>query len=109
IAEGRRPLEHRLDFRPPLRLRISRGYIGLGMGGYVGTIVLVTLLLLALAWWALTASGLTTGWRALLALAGLVPATDVATALVNRAVSRFIGAVSLPALELTAGIPSSLR
>ena len=56
IAEGRRALERTIGFRPPPRLRISRFNIRLGIGGYVGAILLVTAVLLALALWALSPS-----------------------------------------------------
>ena len=42
IAEGRYALERTIGFRPPPRLRISRFNIRLGIGGYVGAILLVT-------------------------------------------------------------------
>src|SRR5690606_21545202 len=87
IAGGRAALEQTLGFRPPLRLRISRYGIRLGLGGYVGAITLVAALLLALALRVLTGPGVGAGWLALFAVIAFVPATEVATALVNRALS----------------------
>ena len=49
------------------------------------------------------------GWLTLLAIIGFIPATEVATALVNRVVTCSFGAVTLPGLELTDGVPPSLR
>ena len=46
IAEGRRALERTIAFRPSPQLRFSRFNIRLGIGGYVGAILLVTVLLL---------------------------------------------------------------
>ena len=46
---------------------------------------------------------------ALLALLGLIPAVDVAVALVNRAVTRGFGATMLPGLALRDGVPAHLR
>ena len=109
IAGGRRALERAIEFRPPPRLRIGRFSIRLGIGGYVGAILLVTTLLLAFALWALSAPGLEAGWLALFALTGFLPATEVATALVNRAITWCFGAITLPGLELKAGVPLSLR
>ncbi|SEI89507.1 cyclic beta-1,2-glucan synthetase [Azotobacter beijerinckii] len=109
IAEGRRALERRLGFRPPLRLRIRRCNIGLGIGGYAGAILVLTLLLLGLALWALSIPGLAPGWLAPLALVGALPASEVATALVNRAITWCCGATLLPGIELKAGVPPSLR
>jgi hypothetical protein len=109
IAEGRRVLERTIGFRPPPRLRISRFNVRLGLGGYAGAILLVTILMLALALWALAVPGLHGGWLALFAVPGFLPATEVATALVNRAITWNFGAITLPGLELTAGVPQSLR
>ncbi len=57
-----------------------------GILGYVGAILAVTGLLLVLAVWAL---GLATpsAWLALWTVAAILPATEVAKALVNRAVT----------------------
>ncbi len=109
IAEGRPALERTIRFRPPPRLRISRFNIRLGIGGYVGAILFVTTALLALALSALSITGLGVGGLSLFALIGFLPATEVATALVNRAVTWSFGAMTLPGLELTAGVPQSLR
>ncbi|MDP3815755.1 GH36-type glycosyl hydrolase domain-containing protein, partial [Pseudomonas sp.] len=109
IAEGRLALERRIGFRPPLGLRIRRGNIRLGMSGYVGSIVSLASLLLALALYSLAPASLPLGWLLALALVGFLPATEVATALVNRAVSAGFGAMSLPGLELSEGVPHALR
>ena len=106
IAEGRRTLEGMIGFRPPLRLRINRFNVRLGIGGYVGAILAVAMALTALALWSLAVP---VGYAVGLALLGFLPATEVATALVNRAVTRTFGSISLPGLELTDGVPHSLR
>src|SRR3990167_1477881 len=109
IAEGRRALEQAIGFKPPVRLRFSRLKIRLGIGGYVGSILLLAAALLALALWTLSMPGVTTGWLLLLAVLGFLPATEVATALVNRTVTWSFGAMTLPGLELTNGVPQVLR
>ncbi|WP_426990865.1 GH36-type glycosyl hydrolase domain-containing protein [Cupriavidus sp. 30B13] len=112
IAEGRLALERAIGFRPPARLRFSRLNIALGIGGYVGAILLTTLAVLAAFLWVLAAVSepvLAGGWLALLGALGFVPASEVATTLVNRAMAWSFGASLLPGLELTAGVPSSLR
>jgi cyclic beta-1,2-glucan synthetase len=107
IAEGRRSLERTIGFRPPFSVRISRCNTALGIGGYVGASLLVTTVLLALGLSQLSMPGL--GWLVLYFLIAFLPATEVATALVNRAVTWNLGAVTLPGLELTEGVPQSLR
>ncbi|GAB6851458.1 GH36-type glycosyl hydrolase domain-containing protein [Paraburkholderia kururiensis] len=115
IAEGRRALEHALEFRPPPRLRMTRFSARLGIGGYVGTILAIAAMLVALALQALWAQWTsqpqgTDAWiLASFAVCGFLPATEIATALVNRAVTWCSGAITLPGLELTGGVPSSLR
>jgi cyclic beta-1,2-glucan synthetase len=109
IAEGRRELERTIGFKPPLRLAITRLHIRLGMAGYVAAILLVATLLLALSLWAVWQPGVDALWLALIALAAFIPATEAATALVNRMTTWSFGAVALPGLALREGVPPSLR
>jgi cyclic beta-1,2-glucan synthetase len=109
IGRGRRRLERDIRFRPPPRLRISRFNTRLGIGGYIGSILLGTAMVLAAALWALSRSGLDTGGLILFALIAFLPASEVATALINRAITWSFGATILPGLALKQGVPSSLR
>lgn len=111
IARGRRALEQCLHFRPPLRLRLNRMDAALGIGGYVGASVIVTLALLAVALWAVASAApdLGIGWLIALGLIGFLPAGEAATALVDRAVVWSFGPVALPGLELADGVPTPLR
>lgn len=109
IGDGRRALERAIDFKPPPRTRMSRFGLRLGIGGYAGAILSVTAVLLALVSWALGIHGVDAGWLALFVLLGFVPATEVAIAMVNRAVAWCFGATALPGLELADGVPQSLR
>ena len=94
IAEGRRTLERATGFRAPARLLLRRFNIRLGIAGYVGTIMVIALTLVGLAIWTLEILALALAIPLL--LAALIPATDVATALVNRAITWLFGAVTLP-------------
>ena len=107
ISEGRPKLERHIGFRVPAHLLISRFNLRLGIWGYVGAIALLSLVVLGLAFWTL---GVTApGWAALLTIAAFIPASEVATAFVNRAVTWSYGAARLPGLELKGGVPTSLR
>jgi len=108
VAEGRPALEEAIGFRAPLRLRMGRWPRRLGLGAYAGAILAVAagLLALALAW---VPAGGGAAILALWMLALLLPATEVATALVNRLAAWRLGAVPLPGLELAAGVPGALR
>lgn len=109
IAAGRPAFERAIGFRAPAPLRFSRFCIRLGIGGYTGAILLTAAALLALALWLLAASGVGAVMLALGLVLGLVPATELATTLVNRAVARNLGATPLPGLELASGVPSEWR
>lgn len=109
IGPGRRALERAIGFRAPPRLWISRCSKHLGLGGYVGALSLVTAGLLAFALWMLPAASLAPGWLVLLALIWIVPASEIASTLVNRALAGRLNATILPGLELKAGVPPSLR
>ena len=108
IAEGRPALERAIGFKPPLRLAITRFNIRMGMAGYVGAILALAALLMALSLWAVWTPA-AAGLLALLALAAFIPATEAATALVNRMVAWGFGAVALPGLALQGGVPAALR
>ncbi|SDI47251.1 GH36-type glycosyl hydrolase domain-containing protein [Salipiger marinus] len=106
IGPGRPRFERELGFRPGLRLRVARTVGRLGLPGYLGAIALATAGILALALWLSGAGGLA---LILLALTGLLAASEAGTGLVNTAVTRILRPDLLPGLDLTAGIPPSLR
>ena len=109
IAEGRPAIERAIGFRAPPRMLITRFAVRLGMRGYATAILLTTALLLVLALWVLSGSGLSRAWLVLLAAIGFLPAIDLASTLVNRAVIWNFGATRLPGLDLLAGVPESMR
>jgi cyclic beta-1,2-glucan synthetase len=109
IAEGRLQLERAIRFRPGIGLRIARFNVRLGMAGYIGWILVLTLALLAAGLWSLGGLQASLVLLALWALAAFVPATEVATALVNRGLTRSFGPLTLPALEFAAGVPAAAR
>lgn len=116
IAEGRAALERAVDFRPALRMRLARWPGFQGIAPYVAAIAVVTAVLLGLAWMVVgvLASGggrssSEAGMLALWLLALLLPASELASSLVNRLVVWRFGAVVLPGLELADGVPASLR
>jgi cyclic beta-1,2-glucan synthetase len=108
IGKGRLALERALGFRVPVTGWLARANAVVGISGYLGTIAIISAAIIALIL-ALVAgpSGRWTFWA--LALLALVPAVDAAIALVNSDVTRWFGAIILPSLELSDGVPSSLR
>jgi cyclic beta-1,2-glucan synthetase len=109
ITEGRLALEKSIGYQPPFWLRVNRLTMSVGIGGYVGAIVLVTALLLAagLAW--LNSSAITAIGLLVFALLAFIPLSEAATALVNRMIAWRFGASPLPALELLEGVATNQR
>ena len=109
LGLGRRAFEHAIGYRTPLRNWPSRFNESLGPAGYIGVVLLFTVMVLALPLLILNALAVA-GWHlAVLALLGLIPAIDLAVAAVNRGVTREFGATMLPALALRDGVPAHLR
>jgi len=109
IAGGRRAFEATVGFRAPLRSWLDRFNARIGIGGYIGSVIMVAAILLFLPLFALAGAGIGDGWLGLLVLLGLIPSIDAAMALANRSVTRGFGAMILPGLELRNGIPAHLR
>ncbi len=109
IAGGRRAFEATVGFRAPLRSWPGRFNATIGIGGYIGGVIMVAAIVLSLPLFVLAGAGIGGGWLGLLALFGLIPAIDAAMALVNRGVTREFGATILPGLELRDGVPAHLR
>jgi cyclic beta-1,2-glucan synthetase len=109
ISDGRPVLERALRVRVPLAARLRRAYVRAATRGYVGTLVLVTALILAVPLlvegdWGAAGPGLL-----VIAILALGPASDLALAIVNWAVTTVLGPRPLPRLELDEGVPSRLR
>jgi cyclic beta-1,2-glucan synthetase len=109
IARGRRAFEKELGCRVPLKTQFLRLNSNLGVMSYVWMIAAVTAMVLALALLIVAYIG-THGWQLLvLGVVGLVPASDVAVAIVNRVITQYIGGKILPGLELRTGVTPDLR
>ena len=108
IADGRPAFEATIGYRPTVASRLRRASSAAGISGYAGLVAAVTAIILvtALSW----ASQSNPWWDwMILALLGLIPASDAAMALVNCGATNRIAATALPGLELAEGVPSSLR
>ncbi|MGV8856320.1 MAG: GH36-type glycosyl hydrolase domain-containing protein [Devosia sp.] len=109
IAQGRPALERSIGFRPSVQLSFSRAFGRAGIRGYSAAISVLTVALLGLFGWLLSGVGLTGSLLYPFLVLALLPASDLATSLINRAVGMGVGAVTLPGLDLSAGVPPSLR
>src|SRR5216110_2098143 len=108
IAKGRRALELALGFRAPVTRRLFRAYVASATPGYLGTIVILSGLILALPLFHAALSGAGPLSLLLLALLAAVPASDLVIAFVNRWVPVLLPPRVLPRLELRDGVPVTL-
>ena len=109
ISDGRRALETAIGFRPPARLWWSRFSVRAGIAGYVGAVLVVGVLLALLTAWAMASVGAGLVLAACFALVAVIPASEIATVVANRALTFSFSANALPALDLRQGVPPSLR
>jgi cyclic beta-1,2-glucan synthetase len=108
ISSGRPAFERVLHVQAPLANRLRRVYLRAAGRGYLGTLALVTAPILAVPL-LLSGSGLAAGAGLLIAILALLPASDLAIALVNWEVTHVLGPRALPRLDLDDGVPSHLR
>ena len=109
ISKGRRGFERELGYRVPLTQWLLRAYVGGATPGYLGTIGVIAGLLAVVPLVATHAAGVSPIVLVLLGFAALIPASDLAVALINRVVTELLGPRALPRLELAEGIPAALR
>ena len=110
VGAGRGTLEATLGFRASLPRRLLRAYVAEATLGYLGTIALLTLGLFALPlFFAAWASGVGPTALVVLGLLAVIPALDLAIAIVNRFVAAVVKPGKLPRLELRDGVPPALR
>jgi len=109
ISKGRLLFEKEIGYRLSLGRRLVRSYVFTATASYLGTIAILTAFFLALPLVDAHESGVRLAWLGLLGFFGLVPASDLAIALVNRAVMQLVGPRRLPRLALRDGVPPGLR
>jgi cyclic beta-1,2-glucan synthetase len=108
IGAGRRAFEARVGYRSSLWSSLGR-FSSREAGDYIAAIGMIAGIVVALPLIVLHSWGISGYLLVLLALVGLVPSIDAAVALVNRDVTRGLGATILPGLVLREGIPAHLR
>jgi cyclic beta-1,2-glucan synthetase len=108
IGAGRLAFEQRLGFQPGWRLKLHRAIAATGLAGYFSTLALLTLILLALA---VTLFSEQPGFalELVLLLLAILPASELASSLLQCVITQSKGATLLPALDLTSGVPTQFR
>ncbi len=109
VGGGRKTLERRLAYVVPLGTRLLRAVRAHALSGYLSAIVALTAVLLAVVLILSRSAGAHAWTLALMGLAGLTPASNIAVALVHRLVSLLVPPLLLPKLELERGVPPELR
>lgn len=109
IAEGRRGFETELGCDVHPKTGLFRRFSKAGVVSYIALIGLFTLLVVAAGLVAVIDFRLTPWIIAALAVTALVPASDLAIAIVNRIVTHQVGAMQLPGLDLRDGVPDDMK
>ena len=109
IGTGRVAFERTLGYQASPMRRLLRAYVAAATPGYLGTIAVLSAFLLALPLLAVNVSEVGLIGLLVLALVALVPASDLAIALLNYSVTAFVTPAVLPRLELRDGVPADLR
>ena len=109
VSDGRIEFELALHVQVPLAGRLRRGFVRSALRGYLGSLVIATAFILAVPILLSIAGGTVGAGLLVVAVLALAPATDLAMALVNRAVTNGLGPRALPRLDLDDGVPSGMR
>lgn len=109
IDEGRENFEESLHFRPSLGLWCTRLHKKIGLRGYVSSIILLASIVLLSCLYYFGFAELP--WYVFISAfcLGLLPATEISTAIINRSVTWRLKNRMLAGLELKSGVPSYLR
>src|SRR5713101_2420177 len=91
ISRGRLAFERELGYRVSWKRWLARLYVRAAVPGYLGTIAVVTAMILALPLLQASEAGVSAKGLVLLGLLAAVPASDLAIALINRVVTNVLG------------------
>ncbi len=109
LSRGRRAFEKRLGYRVPWGTRITRAFRAHAVLGYFGGIAVLTAVLLSGPLFLTWSAGAAIPVLVLLGILAVVPASDVAVALVHRLVTALIAPRLLRKLDFTDGVPAEFR
>ncbi len=109
IGAGRPAFEKDLNFSSPLQARIKKSLRSAGLVGYLGSIIAITVALLAFAAFLMLGSGAAIAASILVLALAIIPASDVSVSITNFVVTRLLDAAVLPGLALRNGVPENLR
>lgn len=108
IGAGRYPFEREINYKATPKQRCLRTCIAHATMAYIGSLALLTLVLLSLPFAAMQQAGLNNLPLASLMLLLFFPASDMAVAVINRLIITHLPPRYLPRLELLTGVPEPL-
>ncbi len=109
ISDGRSALERDVHDRAPLATRLRRAYVRYPATGYIMTVTVLTAVAVAIPFLMSRRQGVTGIDIAIVSMFAILPASDLAVALVNRMVTKILGPTRLPRFDLDDGVPTDLR
>ena len=109
IGRGRRDLETDVSYQPTIGGRLHRFLFARATAVYLGSIALLTAVLLVLADIYVRSAGGDTWWQGVVALLLLLPASELAIATVQRVAARLSPPRRLPRVEFLNGVPAQHR
>jgi cyclic beta-1,2-glucan synthetase len=109
LSHGRLSFEKELNFKLAWRRWLLRLYVRAAVPGYLCTIAVLTAMIAAIPLIHAYDLGLSTKYLVLFGLLSIVPASDLAIALINRVVTDLLGPRTLPRMEFRAGVPTDFR
>jgi len=109
ISAGRTGFEKSLHVKIPLRQKFLRFYISLATPAYLGSILAVTLAFLAIPLYESFLARMNALALMAFAVLALIPASNLAVAIVNRFVTDSLGPQALPKMDFPSGVPEEFR
>jgi cellobiose phosphorylase len=109
IGKARRALERQVAYRPRLVQRLRRAMFRHATAAYLGLLLLITVLPVLASALLARAAGASWPLQLWAALLALIPASDLATALVQRLLAIPVRPRRLPRLDLRNGVPANAR
>ncbi|HEY4123128.1 MAG TPA: glucoamylase family protein [Rhizomicrobium sp.] len=110
VWRGRLDFERSIGYSPSTRDAIRRAISRGGLGLYLTAFIAFTAAIVLLACWLVGDALPHDFWiRITVVILAILPASDLAMALVNRLITQRLGPASLPGMALREGIPDSLR
>ncbi|HKD18672.1 MAG TPA: glucoamylase family protein, partial [Thermoanaerobaculia bacterium] len=105
ISRGRSDFEREIGYRPSLPHRFRRAIVRWANPGYPATVGLLSIALVIVPLLCTLKVGANLAILAVLGFLSLIPASEIAVAVINRDVSDLLGPRRLPKLALEGGIP----